>query len=452
MPSDTPDLAQMRAEMLMNELPTYGNDGMDMFQRDPSMQQVGLFGKKPPAPKAPPVELADPTRRAFFRMPMQDQLPAVVPSPMAPKPGNLPMVPAQPSIEALMPPTPNVAPSTPNVAPPTQPEQPGVLESLANKALETPMTRRGFLETTGRAAASQMLKPKIDLGLFNESPLTQAAELAPQAAPMSITTAAANFVSKQLNSPEFDSVTDKIKGILQENGYGNYANELDEEPSLLFSFIEPYMEEYEPGLRNQIVNVIDNFIGVKRLAEDSGIPLDVLHANGITDIVLQSPLEDVSHSMRGAFKEYIEDGDEYGAIQTFQTHFVDDDMEQIIDAELAKDPKRMSLKALDDAGAVDNIYNSMLEVFLRSYANIKTRKSADPTQHDLLHEELHEKLSEVGIKDLTNVAQHIFGLVQNMVGPFEELIRQNISLRRRNKPIKSVGDVLDGNNEYDYDD
>jgi hypothetical protein len=444
MPSDTPDLAQMRAEMLMKELPTYGNDGMDMFQRDPSMQQVGLFGKKPPAPKAPPVELADPTRRAFFRMPTQDQLPAVVPSPIAPKPGNLPMVPAKPSAEALMPPT-------PNVAPPTQPEQPGVLESLANKALETPMSRRGFLETTGRAAASQMLRPKIDLGLFNESPLTQAAELAPQAAPMSIATAAANFVSKQLNSPEFDSVTDKIKGILQENGYENYADELDEEPSLLFSFIEPYMEEYEPGLRNQIVNVIDNFIGVKRLAEDSGIPLDVLHSNGITDISLQSPLEDVSQTMRGGFKEYIEDGDAYGAVQSFGTYIVDEDMERIIDAELSKYPKRMTLKKLEDEGAIDNIYNDVRDLFVQRYANPTAYKSSETTPHDLLHEELHKKLSEVGVKDLTNVAHHIFGLIQDTTGPFEELIRTNISLRRKNKPLKSVNDILDVDDEYDYD-
>ena len=345
-------------------------------------------------------------------------------------------------------------PPTPNVAPPTQPEQPGVLESLANKALETPMTRRGFLETTGRAAASQMLKPKIDLGLFNESPLTQAAELAPQATPMSIATAAANFVSKQLNSPEFESVTNKIKGILQENGYRKYVDELDEEPSLLFAFIDasPYMDVYEPHLRNQITNIIDNFIGVKRLAEDSGIPLDVLHANGITDIALQGPLETVSHYMRSELPLALGEGWDYTAVDVFDSEVKNDDVERIIDAELAKYPADMSIEELEDEGAISGIYDDLRELFVDRFSRPNPYKSDETNPHDLLHEELYKQLSDVAVKDLTGVAHQIFSVMQDHIGPLEEFIRQNISLRRENKPLKSIKDILEDDNNYYHDD
>ena len=141
MPFD--DLAQMRAEMLMRQDPNVYDDGASQLGMNPYMQQVGLFGKGKPKPVAPPIDIQ---RRAIFGLkpqaPLPDNLPAVRSSDVpVPNAVPVPQAPAQP------------APTTTPLAP---------LGQMANKALNTPISRREVLKKTGQVALNQMLPtPKV---------------------------------------------------------------------------------------------------------------------------------------------------------------------------------------------------------------------------------------------------------------------------------------------------
>ena len=183
------ELAQMRAEMLMRQEQSAYDDGASQLGMSPYMQQVGLFGKGKPKPVAPPIDIQ---RRAIFGLkpqaPLPDNLPAIrssdVPVPNAvpvPSQGPHPDVWAGGSF-ATNADFANVikkhleAKRAENVAP--QPTQPAPLTELANKALNTPISRREVLKKTGQVALNQMLPtPKVaDVAPEIVSPLAKVTE------------------------------------------------------------------------------------------------------------------------------------------------------------------------------------------------------------------------------------------------------------------------------------
>ena len=140
------ELARMRAQMLAKEEeePSVFDDGARFLGQDPSMMQVGLFGrpKKPVAPPiAPSVNLQ---RRSILGLtPMPADLPAVIP-PSAPRPTPQQIEQAVPQQQ----PTSSASSAAPSVSP---------LQSLADKTLNAPMTRRDLLQRAGQAALQQVV-------------------------------------------------------------------------------------------------------------------------------------------------------------------------------------------------------------------------------------------------------------------------------------------------------
>ena len=140
------ELARMRAQMLAKEEeePSVFDDGARFLGQDPSMMQVGLFGrpKKPVAPPiAPSVNLQ---RRSILGLtPMPADLPAVIP-PSAPRPTPQQIEQAVPQQQ----PTSSASSTAPSVSP---------LQSLADKTLNAPMTRRDLLQRVGQAALQQVV-------------------------------------------------------------------------------------------------------------------------------------------------------------------------------------------------------------------------------------------------------------------------------------------------------
>ena len=183
------DLARMRAQMLakQEEEPPIFDDGARFLGQDPNMMQVGLFGrpKKPTAPPAaPPVNLQ---RRSILGLtPMPADLPAVIPPSAQPKltpqqmeqavkpqatfPGPHPEVWSSGPFMSmgdlgdvikrhLEERKPWVPPSEREATPPAIPTEPSAspLQSLANKTLNAPISRREVLKKTGQAALQQVL-------------------------------------------------------------------------------------------------------------------------------------------------------------------------------------------------------------------------------------------------------------------------------------------------------
>jgi len=165
--------------MLMQqaESPSY-DDGASLLMRDPAMMEVGLFGRRPPKPMEPPVNLA---RRGIIGLGQAapENLPAV-------RPADIPLPPSSPLPAPLS--TPGAmqpAPVRPPVQQPTPPHTPTPLEALAQKAINTPMSRREVLQRAGQAAVNQMLPtPKItDVVPEIAAPLAPLTQMAQTAAP-----------------------------------------------------------------------------------------------------------------------------------------------------------------------------------------------------------------------------------------------------------------------------
>ena len=180
MPSEN-DFARIRAEMLMQqaESPSY-DDGASLLMRDPAMMEVGLFGRRPPKPMEPPVNLS---RRGILGLGQAapENLPAV-------RPADIPLPPSSPlsapmSTPGAMQPAP--APVRPPVQQPTPPHTPTPLEALAQKVINAPMSRREVLQRAGQAAVNQMLPtPKItDVVPELTVPLAPLTQMAQTAAP-----------------------------------------------------------------------------------------------------------------------------------------------------------------------------------------------------------------------------------------------------------------------------
>ena len=174
------ELARMRAQMLakQEEEPPIFDDGARFLGQDPNMMQVGLFGrpKKPTAPPAaPPVNLQ---RRSILGLtPMPADLPAVVP-PAQPKLTPQQMEQAVKPQATFPGPHPDVwagGPSFmsmgdlgdvvkryteknyPESAPAEASPSTSPLQSLADKTLNAPISRREVLKKTGQAALQQVL-------------------------------------------------------------------------------------------------------------------------------------------------------------------------------------------------------------------------------------------------------------------------------------------------------
>ena len=142
MPYDE-ELARMRAQMLAKEEeePPVFDDGARFLGQDPNMMQVGLFGrpKKPTAPPAaPPVNLQ---RRSILGLtPMPADLPAVIPPSAQPK-----LTPQQ------------IEQAAPQQQPTSSAPSASPLQSLADKALNAPMSRRDVLKRAGQTALQQVV-------------------------------------------------------------------------------------------------------------------------------------------------------------------------------------------------------------------------------------------------------------------------------------------------------
>lgn len=258
MPYDE-ELARMRAQMLatQEEEPPVFDDGARYLGQDPNMMQVGLFGrpKKPVAPPvAPPVNLQ---RRSILGLtPTPADLPAVIP-PSAPKP-----TPQQ--IEQAVPPQPTPA------APSTSP-----LQSLADKALNAPMSRRDVLQRAGQAALQQVIPmPKVTDVVPNVvAPLTEAA-LSPVAQ-----TAAAGM-SPAITSVLRNMLKDRLVDVAE---YGEEEiPDTVEEYLKLASGLDPNLKKditRELDAYNSMFNEdkdIDMFDDIKDAQQDFSTYLDTL--------------------------------------------------------------------------------------------------------------------------------------------------------------------------------
>lgn len=258
MPYDE-ELARMRAQMLatQEEEPPVFDDGARYLGQDPNMMPVGLFGrpKKPVAPPlAPPVNLQ---RRSILGLtPTPADLPAVIP-PSAPKP-----TPQQ--IEQAVPPQP--APAAPSTSP---------LQSLADKALNAPMSRRDVLQRAGQAALQQVIPmPKVTDVVPNVvAPLTEAA-LSPVAQ-----TAAAGM-SPAITSVLRNMLKDRLVDVAE---YGEEEiPDTVEEYLKLASGLDPNLKKditRELDAYNSMFNEdkdIDMFDDIKDAQQDFSTYLDTL--------------------------------------------------------------------------------------------------------------------------------------------------------------------------------
>jgi len=276
------ELARMRAQMLAkeDEEPPVFDDGARYLGQDPNMMQVGLFGrpKKPAAPPvAPPVNLQ---RRSILGLtPMPAELPAVIP-PAQPK-----LTPQQmeQAVPQQQPATPAPTPSAPSVDP---------LQSLADKALNAPMSRRDVLKRAGQAALQQVVPmPSVtDVVPQVMSPLAEVAKAAPAFDKSAIIGAVSSFLTDKMEATSGDLAKELSR-------HGAYeSNDPDEiamgKPWAYAQYGEPLHANYmgnetaDLSQTSGLATLRDNF-NLKKLSEHSGIPIEELRKH-ISDVELQS--------------------------------------------------------------------------------------------------------------------------------------------------------------------
>ena len=262
------ELARMRARMLakQDEEPAVFDDGARYLGQDPNMMQVGLFGrpKKPAAPPtAPPVNLQ---RRSILGLtPMPAELPAVIPpaqpkltpqqmeqavKPQATFPGPHPDVWAGgPSFMSMGDLGDVVKRYTEKNYPASQPATPAEpsanpLQSLADKALNTPMSRRDVLKRAGQAALQQVVPmPSVtDVVPQVMSPLTEA-----------VTTTAASAASGM--SP---AIASALRNMLKERIEDISIYGEDEIPLTVEKYLE-YAPDFDPALKKDITRELKEY-------------------------------------------------------------------------------------------------------------------------------------------------------------------------------------------------
>ena len=261
------ELARMRAQMLAKEEeePPVFDDGARFLGQDPNMMQVGLFGrpKKPVAPPvAPPVNLQ---RRSILGLtPMPADLPAVIP-PSAPRPTPQQIEQAVPQQQL---PTP--APSAPSASP---------LQALADKALNTPMSRRDVLKRAGQAALQQVVPmPSItDVVPQVMSPLAEVAKAVPAFDKSAILGAVSSFLTDKMVDTSSD-----LAAELYDRGIWEPEDPNAADATTAWEYAQYGDEDHPEGL----ATLRDNF-NLKKLSEHSGIPIEELKKY-VSDVELQS--------------------------------------------------------------------------------------------------------------------------------------------------------------------
>lgn len=299
MPYDE-ELARMRAQMLANQEdePPVFDDGARYLGQDPNMMPVGLFGrpKKPVAPPvAPPVNLQ---RRSILGLPqVPADLPAVIP-PSAPKPTPQQIEQAVPQQQPT-----STAPSS---APSTSP-----LQSLADKALNAPMSRRDVLQRAGQVALQQVVPmPKLTDVVPNVvAPLTEAA-LSP------IAPAAASGMSPAIAGVIREMLKDRLVDVAD---YGE-----EEIPDTVEKYLQ-LASGLDPALKKDITRElkaynamldedkdIDMFDNVRDAQQEFAIYLDTLADRLPGDKAWQEL------TRHGEFDDYIEEHGAMGLAKQFR--------------------------------------------------------------------------------------------------------------------------------------
>jgi hypothetical protein len=231
------ELARMRAQLLakQDEEPPVFDDGARYLGQDPNMMQVGLFGrpKKPVAPPtAPPVNLQ---RRSILGLtPLPADLPAVVP-PSAPKPTPQQIEQAVSQQQSTS--------SAPSSAPSASP-----LQSLADKALNAPMSRRDVLKRAGQAALQQVV------------PMPSVTDALPQIMPAAVDTMESLFpglaarygIADAFKSGALDAIATGIaEGAVPPEVYYTY--------NALRSYLEGNVPEKELKRMDKLQEIIDYY-------------------------------------------------------------------------------------------------------------------------------------------------------------------------------------------------
>lgn len=281
------ELARMRAQMLAKEEeePPVFDDGARFLGQDPNMMQVGLFGrpKKPAAPPtAPPVNLQ---RRSILGLtPMPADLPAVIP-PSAPRPTPQQIEQAVPQQQ----PTSSAPSSAPSASP---------LQSLADKALNTPMSRRNVLQRAGQAALQQVVPmPSVtDVVPQVMSPLAEVAKAVPAFDKNAIISAVSSFLTDKMVDTSSDLAAELYNRGIWEPEDPNAAD-----ATTAWEYAQYGDEDHPEGL----ATLRDNFT-LQKLSEHSGIPIEELKKH-ISDAELQGfPLSIGSNQER--LSAIMEDG------------------------------------------------------------------------------------------------------------------------------------------------
>jgi len=325
------------------------------------------------------------------------------------------------------------------------------------------MSRREFLESTAKTAATQALKPKIDLGSFNESPLTSA--LTDQEAYSSgmLANAAADFVKRQLSGLAIDDAIDDIKSILEDD-YPELVEKLDNEPNLVFGLD---LDDLDPRSKAKVSKVYNDFLNVDKLADETGIPANVFRAHGINEQSMFSPLNRIADRLDDFYSSiYLEEPHYNASFDQLSGFLTDEKMDAVISDAVKNLPSNPTKKNIN--AAVENAYNSLRDEFVadatrfgssspvNKYETVRVndewveRPRKKYTENTYENENspdkiLYDSIFNVGVNELRDPALSVWDNAQHIVGSLEWLIKNNIKARLAGNPLTNI-------NDYEFED